>query len=94
MSTAFDKCTAVSVECPVEATIYGYALTPEADIFFAVILVLCGLVRLVLGVKCKTWTFLVAVIMGCLLEFLGYIGRVMMHDNAWTSSTSRFMLRI
>ncbi|CAG8891445.1 unnamed protein product [Penicillium nalgiovense] len=40
----------------------------------------------------RTWTFLAALGIGTLMEAAGYVGRILMHDNPW--STSGFRLQI
>jgi hypothetical protein len=37
--------------------------------------------QLGLGVWYKSWGFMVGMVMGLILEVLGYISRVMLHDN-------------
>lgn len=78
-------CTLISVECPVEATVYGYYPGLGANAFFAAWFGLFLLVQLILGIKYKTWAFMSAVALGCLTEMIGYIGRIIMHSNPWSS---------
>jgi hypothetical protein len=70
----------------VEGTIYGY--TPSFPVntalagFFAVALI----VQLYLGIRHKTWTYMVAVGLGCLAECGGYVGRIMMSKNPFNDT--------
>lgn len=41
----------------------------------------------VLGWKYKTWTFMVAMILGSSFEVAGYLGRILMHNNPYRLST-------
>lgn len=40
-----------------------------------------------IGWKYKTWTFLIAMILGSSSELVGYLGRVLMHNNPYKLST-------
>jgi hypothetical protein len=42
--------------------------------------------QLGLGVRYKSWGFMVGMVMGLILEVLGYISRVMLHDNPFDDS--------
>lgn len=37
--------------------------------------------QLGLGIKYKTWGYMVAMVFGLVLEIVGYVGRIMMHNN-------------
>ncbi|KAF2193908.1 sphingoid long-chain base transporter RSB1 [Zopfia rhizophila CBS 207.26] len=76
-----DFCTKVTPDCPVEGTIYGYYPSLGGNAFFAAFFGLCLIIQLVLGIKYRTWTFMIALALGCLGECIGYIGRIMMHNN-------------
>lgn len=51
------------------------------NIIFAAIFGLLFIVQLGLGIKYKTWGFMVGMICGLLLEVVGYIGRIMLYNN-------------
>ena len=82
----FDNCTSVTPECPVEATIYGYAPSLAANVIFTVIFGVCLIAHTYLGPRYKTWTYLIALWFGCLGETVGYIGRILLNDNAWSEN--------
>jgi hypothetical protein len=65
------NCTEVTPECPVDRTIYGYYPNLGANIFFATFFALFMLVHVVLGFRLKSWTFMVALVVGCFGEFIG-----------------------
>lgn len=65
------NCTSVSVYCPVEFTIYGYYPSLGANAFFCAFFGLCLGIQLVLGIKYKTWTYIIALGLGCLSETIG-----------------------
>jgi len=76
-------CTYVNATCTVEGTLYGYRPNLGANVFFAVIFGLCGLIQLGLGIRYRTWTFMIALTLGCLGEVIGYAGRLIMNNNPY-----------
>jgi hypothetical protein len=40
-----------------------------------------------LGIRHRTWGFMIATISGLLLEIIGYIGRIMMHNNPFNKNS-------
>jgi len=81
--TVPDTCQAVSFECPVEGTIYGYYPSLGWNAFFAAFFGFCCLVQVGLGIRYKTWTYMIGVGLGCAAECGGYVGRIMMHNNPY-----------
>ncbi|KAF2847498.1 RTA1-domain-containing protein [Plenodomus tracheiphilus IPT5] len=79
--SAPDFCEEVGPQCPVEGSLYGYYPSIGANGFFAGFFGLCLLIQLVLGIRYKTWTYLIALGLGCLGELIGYIGRIMLYNN-------------
>ncbi|KAJ5095509.1 hypothetical protein NUU61_004865 [Penicillium alfredii] len=86
------QCTEISPSCPIEATVYGYYPNLGANSFFAVYFGVAGLSQSILGIYFRTWTFLTALGIGTFMEMTGYIGRILMHANPW--STAAFRLQI
>ncbi|KAF2684610.1 RTA1-domain-containing protein [Lentithecium fluviatile CBS 122367] len=78
-----ENCTAVSFDCPVEGTIYGYYPSLGWNAFFAGFFGLCCLLQLIFGIRYKTWTYMIGVGLGCAAECGGYVGRIMMHNNPY-----------
>jgi hypothetical protein len=76
-------CDAISDLCPVEGTIYGYFPSLPANAFFAGFFGIAMIINIFFGIRYKTWTYMVAVALGCLAECVGYVGRVLMNDNPW-----------
>ncbi|KAI9711516.1 MAG: hypothetical protein M1820_002080 [Bogoriella megaspora] len=68
-------------QCTVEASILGYLPNIGVNAFFAVALAIIGIVSMSLSVRWKTWSFGIVVFLGCLLETIGYIGRILTHQN-------------
>ncbi len=53
-------CVSVGPDCPVEGTLYGYYPSLGANAFFAAFFGLCLVANLVLGIRFKTWTYMVS----------------------------------
>ena len=68
----------IAIECTIEGTLYGYYPSLGANAFFAAFFALCFIVQLVLGIRYKTCTYMIALCLGCLGEAVGYGGRIMM----------------
>lgn len=82
-TSSTDDCLSISLQCPVEATIYGYYPSLPANAFAVAVFAICLIVNVALGCRYKTWTYLIAVILACSTSTAGYAGRIIMHDNPW-----------
>lgn len=82
----YQLCDAVSPDCPVTATLYGYAPNLGANAFFAALFGLLLIAQLIIGTWKRTWTFMLAVGLGVFGEMVGYIGRLIMYNNPWSNS--------
>jgi hypothetical protein len=85
-SEARKICQEVSPECPVELTTYGYYPKLGVNAFLLAWFAILFFASVAIGVWSKTWTYTLALGGGTLLETLGYVGRVMMHNNPWNES--------
>ena len=90
--SSYAECTEVTPQCPVEATTYGYYPALGVNTTLLVVFGLCTLGQLAIGIKFRIRAFTFAATSGCLLEVLGYAGRLMMNDNPW--STVGFRMQI
>lgn len=88
----YSDCTAVSPECPVAATTYGYYPNFGGNVFFTVFFGVLGLFQVGLGIYFRTWTFMVALCIGTIMEMAGYIGRVLMSNNPWNESAFKLQI--
>ncbi|EXJ90344.1 hypothetical protein A1O1_03443 [Capronia coronata CBS 617.96] len=83
---AHDYCTKVTPQCPVEATTYGYYPNLSVNSFFIALFGLCMFLQLGMGIWRRTWTYMAVVVIGCFGEAVGYIGRILMHNNPWSGA--------
>lgn len=74
-------CNSVSVECPVEDSIYGYYPNIAANSFFLALFAVCLVFNVYFGIRYKTWTYLLAMGLGSFGEVVGYVGRLLLHNN-------------
>jgi hypothetical protein len=79
------NCTEVTAACPVQASTIGYYPSIGANAVPAIIFLIALIIQLVIGIRRRTWSYLVAVGIGSLLETAGYVGRVMLHKNPYSS---------
>jgi hypothetical protein len=76
-------CTEVNAQCPVESSIYGYYPSLPVNAFFLAWFAVLLVANLGLGIRYKTWTYLIALGLGCLSEVIGYAGRILLHSNPY-----------
>ncbi|KAF5543311.1 parasitic phase-specific PSP-1 [Fusarium mexicanum] len=79
------NCTKITPECPLEYTTYGYYPNLGGNVFFLLFFLSLFVAQVYLGMRCKTWSYTAALATGTLFEALGYVGRLMLHQNPWSS---------
>ena len=84
------KCKAIGPDCPPDGSSLGYAPNMAASIIFLALFSISLVGHLALGWKYKTWTFLIAMGLGSSSELIGYLGRILMHNNPYKLSTLVF----
>ncbi|KAK0671550.1 RTA1 like protein-domain-containing protein [Cercophora samala] len=89
---SYETCASISPICPVQATTLGYSPNLGVNIFVAIGFGLFGIITLVTGLWKKTWGFSIAVAAGCILECVGYVGRVLLSDNAWNGDAFKMQI--
>ena len=80
-----------SCTCPLELDGYHFGVMEyfpslAGNALFAAIFGLCLLPQIYLGIRHKTWGYLIGMTGGIFLELLGYIARILMRDNMFTDS--------
>jgi RTA1 like protein len=79
------ECINLSPECPPSESIYGYAPSLSANAFFAAFFGTFMVINIFFGIRYRSWTFLIAMAVGCMTECLGYVGRVLLHSNPFSN---------
>ncbi|PVH83088.1 hypothetical protein DL98DRAFT_364245, partial [Cadophora sp. DSE1049] len=67
--------------CPVELSQIGLLPNVGGNIFIAVWFSLCLVAQVALSIKYKTWSHLAGQFFGLVLEIVGYVARVKLHDD-------------
>ncbi|CAI4214404.1 unnamed protein product [Parascedosporium putredinis] len=67
--------------CPIEASLLRYQPNKPSTIVFIAVFGLSLLVHAYQGVRTKAWGFMASMLSGCILEIVGYIGRLIIHSN-------------
>lgn len=65
--------------------VFNYQPNLGANAFFGVVFALCLMVQLFFGIKHKTWGYMAAMLLGLLLEVVGYAGRIMLNSNPFNN---------
>lgn len=81
-----NTCTEITEYCPVEVSVYGFYPSLEANTFFVAFFGLFALINLGLGIRYRTWSYMVALCLGCVTAVVGYVGRLIMRDNPFASA--------
>lgn len=77
-----DDCTYATCSVQEDGQI-EYIPTLAGNAIYAGIFGLLLLAQTIIGVRSKTWGFLVGMACGIILEIIGYIGRVLLNDNVF-----------
>ncbi|KAL4864556.1 hypothetical protein BDV12DRAFT_175976 [Aspergillus spectabilis] len=67
--------------CPLSMASVEYRPVLWGQILFMAIFGIAAIIQLILGIRYKTWTFMVAMVLGLIGEVVGYGGRVSLWDN-------------
>lgn len=78
--------------CPIEWSVYQYQPSLAANTTFIGLFAAAMMVHIYLGIRWKQWFFMVCMILGCVVEIVGYAGRIMLHENPW--SFAGFLIQI
>ncbi|KAJ9607399.1 hypothetical protein H2200_008472 [Cladophialophora chaetospira] len=72
--------------CPVEYSVYGYRPSIAASTILIGLYALCMLIQMYLGRRYKAWGYMSAILLGCIDEILGYVGRILLWQNPWNNA--------
>lgn len=81
MSCPLPPNTCTVATCPLTCAQIRYLPTLGGNAVYAAGFGLLLIAQIGLGIKYKTWGFMVGMIFGLVLEVVGYAGRIMLHDN-------------
>jgi len=69
--------------CPKDYATIEYVPNLAGNAFYLAWFAAFGLMQAGLGIHYHTWTYMTAMLGGSILEVLGYVARVAMHDNVF-----------
>lgn len=69
--------------CPVDLSVYGYRPSLAASGALIGLYAICMGVQIVLGLRYRTWWFMICMTLGCVDEILGYAGRILYWQDPW-----------
>ncbi|OQV05652.1 hypothetical protein CLAIMM_10353 isoform 3 [Cladophialophora immunda] len=75
------NCT-VSV-CPIEMSVYGYRPSLAASGALIALYGLCIVAQVILGFRYRAWGFMSLMLLGCVDEIIGYVGRILYWQDPW-----------
>lgn len=78
-----DDCTLQT--CCLAQSNFLYRPSYGGNLFFAIFFGVGILAQLGLGIWYRTWGFAIAMIVGLILEVIGYVSRVLIHNNPFAS---------
>jgi hypothetical protein len=78
--------------CPVEASILRYQPSIPGNGVIIGLLALSMFIHIIQGLRWRSWDFMICMILGCVDEIIGYIGRIMLHSNPF--SFNAFVIQI
>ena len=79
--------------CPLDASVYEYRPSLAANGTFIALFAISGILHLLQAFRFKgTWWFSSCMVIGCIDEVIGYIGRIMIHNNPF--SFNGFLIQI
>ncbi|KAL8956798.1 MAG: hypothetical protein Q9193_005773 [Seirophora villosa] len=78
--------------CPPELSVYQYQPTLPGNICFLIFFAIAMIIHLIIGLKWRTWFFVICMFWGCVSEIIGYGGRIMLHYNPF--SFTGFLIQI
>lgn len=78
--------------CPLQASLLQYQPSIPVNGTFIALFALAAIIHAVQGFRAKTWGFMSSMIGGCLIEIVGYVGRLILHDNPF--SFGGFLIQI
>ena len=85
-SAGGDNANCTISACPVELSVYGYRASLPFSATLIALYAICAIAQAYLGWRHRSWGFMAAMITGCFVEILGYVGRILMWQNPWGNS--------
>jgi len=78
--------------CPVEWSILGYEPSLAANGAFIALFAIAMVFHIIEGIWWRQWWFMICMVLGCLDEMMGYVGRMILNGNPF--SFAGFLMQI
>ncbi|KAK2781510.1 hypothetical protein FQN53_000526 [Emmonsiellopsis sp. PD_33] len=78
-------CWEVTEICTVEWSIYGYYPNLPVNAILCAAFAICLILQGYQTWRYKTWSYGIAMCLGCFAEVIGYVGRILLHNNPFSS---------
>lgn len=65
--------------CLLKDSTIGYQPNVGANVFYLILFVITLVVNLYFGISHRTWSFLILMVFGSILEVVGYAARIQLH---------------
>ena len=78
--------------CPLESSILQYQPSIPGNGVIIGAFALAMFIHIFQGFRWKSWDFMICMIIGCLDEIIGYVGRILLHSNPF--SFNGFLIQI
>jgi hypothetical protein len=86
-------CYYVTEACPLEYAYWGYRPSLSTNITFTALFGLSTIAFLAQGIASKKWLgFTIAMASGCALEAVGYVGRILAHQDMFAEVCLRVLV--
>jgi hypothetical protein len=86
-------CYYVTEACPIEYAYWGYRPSLSTNITFTALFGLSTIAFLAQGIASKKWLgFTIAMASGCALEAVGYVGRILAHQDMFAEVCLRVLV--
>ena len=79
--TLVDKHDCNNDICSIEYGEITYLPSLGGNIAYLAIFSILLAIHLIIGIRRRTWTFLIGIACGLVLEIVGYLGRILLHEN-------------
>lgn len=77
-----DDCTLQT--CPLSDAYIQYQPNVAGNIVYLALFAILLIGQIGTGIVFRSWTFMVPMVVGLILEIIGYLGRILLHDNPFS----------
>lgn len=77
-----DDCTLQT--CPLSDAYIQYQPNMAGNVFYLALFAILLIGQIGTGIVYRSWSFMVPMVAGLILEIIGYLGRILLHDNPFS----------